>query len=735
MDTRIFLGLFIGIFLFSNIASAQAFSESDYDFKEIVRIINNADAVLYENYTLNITFDTSTLILSGFMNVNGSDLAMSYNAGGTLIRIEAANITPFNRTDTTIVFNLQNDLSSLTSDVGNYSLYYGQNNPLIAQNRNNISKIYPYYQDFTSFTIGDTINGKDSWFGDDNFNSFMITESADKGKYVTMNNSNPPSIDTNTTRVVESMTNFSISFDMFKSNTFSQGGAPAFRLLNGSLELLTVAIDSSLANSITVIANSTAQYIGAYNRDTWYRFLIDASDGFFNISIFNVTNGNNSLINSTIDLQMNNIATPGVSNISLRWGDQAGGTNPSNETGWDDIRYQKHVYPEPSVDFPIAIFSLCVDGYSNVILNFSIFDEENKTNDILSDIEATFSILNVNNSKVSNDSFLVVNSTELVLCTLDSTHTYIVSSTIRYENGSDTGKDYSTRFYFQQSASLGPGRSNIFLFSLEESLSSQVTWIVKDNFNIPQEAVIVKATRFFISEGSYTQVAMGLSDFAGEATTFLKLNEWYIFIIEKDGVIIRTYTQQFLTDTDDIILYTISGTQVDYFTYFDSLGAACSSNQSTSVLNCIFSDTSGKMATLVLDVERKQLVGGFIDVCTNTTTASSGTISCSYFGFNTTDLYFSLTGSFTGAQETKFNLLTGVIVGATLNPFGTAGIIAMLFIMIAAVMYGYWNPVVPIIMGIFGIVIGMMLQLIVVSSVAVVSLVVVGMMIIYKMKA
>jgi hypothetical protein len=114
---------------------------SNWTYRKDFNITNhNATEILEEGYTINLTFNHSGLVATNKSNANGTDVRIVWGnfSASTAIELDRINITPFNRSNTTIIFSLPIDIPAGATD-GNFSLYYG--NEAAGQPPENKSKI------------------------------------------------------------------------------------------------------------------------------------------------------------------------------------------------------------------------------------------------------------------------------------------------------------------------------------------------------------------------------------------------------------------------------------------------------------------------------------------------------------------------------------------------------------------------------------------------------------------
>jgi hypothetical protein len=100
--------------------------ESDWKYRRQINITNNnASQVLKAGYTINLTFDHSSLVSANKSDAYGNDIRIDYKLpNGTHIPLNWFNTTAFNTTTTKIWFKTVEDISPSGTD-GNYSLFYG----------------------------------------------------------------------------------------------------------------------------------------------------------------------------------------------------------------------------------------------------------------------------------------------------------------------------------------------------------------------------------------------------------------------------------------------------------------------------------------------------------------------------------------------------------------------------------------------------------------------------------
>ncbi|RLJ07986.1 MAG: hypothetical protein DRP13_02995, partial [Candidatus Aenigmatarchaeota archaeon] len=123
-----------------------------WGYRKRINITNNADGVMEENYTVNITLDTQSLVSQGLLLSSGNDLRIVYWNGSGYEELDRVNTTDFNTTSTVVWFRTKKNISAYGFD-DDYWMYFA--NPSAGQPPQNKSRIYLFYDDFDTNTSDD----------------------------------------------------------------------------------------------------------------------------------------------------------------------------------------------------------------------------------------------------------------------------------------------------------------------------------------------------------------------------------------------------------------------------------------------------------------------------------------------------------------------------------------------------------------------------------------------------
>jgi hypothetical protein len=366
----------------------------------------------------------------------------------------------------------------------------------------------------------------------------------------------------------------------------------------------------------------------------------------------------------------------------------------------------------------------CSGGTGMVALKFNLLEEENKTA-ITGSIGATFEVV----GSGANFSFNMNGSNTYNVCIEPNYTSYVVNATMQY-----TAEGYSTRNYYLTNYRIDNITDTINLYLLLSGDSTTITFLVYDNYRIPQKDIVVKAQRYFPNTNEYLTVAMGKTGFDGVTAMPLKYNYYYKFILERGGSVLNAYTPKILSETSEI-LFIEAAEMVDLFEYFGSVAHSCIYNNATQNLVCTVTDTSGKMVQLNLDVEIKKAFNYTENICSMSSTSSSTTLVCSLAGHTNQTIYYALYGRFCCSETSYFTLESAWLDFTTkMFNFGLLGVFIALLLIITMAFFG-WDPVTRVLFGFLGALISHIFGLLPIEFGGVLSLAAVTAIIIYKVKS
>ncbi len=117
---------------------------TDYAYRRIVTVVNSGATALNVNYSVSLTLDTASMVLSGKLMSNGNDFRVLYKSGGSWAELNR-EVDSVNTSSTQVWFETQAQIPANSSD-NNYYVYYG--NPSAVNPPANKNNVYLWFDDF-----------------------------------------------------------------------------------------------------------------------------------------------------------------------------------------------------------------------------------------------------------------------------------------------------------------------------------------------------------------------------------------------------------------------------------------------------------------------------------------------------------------------------------------------------------------------------------------------------------
>ncbi len=366
--------------------------------------------------------------------------------------------------------------------------------------------------------------------------------------------------------------------------------------LSGNLETFTINITSPSVNSAILV----------YNNTNYSATSIDSL-------------GSNIYIIST------NFVTPTV-------------TAQTNKTFYWTINVNGSQANSTSNNQSLNIFAIddC-SSYTNLILNYTIFDEINKS--LITD--ANNPLTNTEVNIYSSDYLTLVatyngsssaNNTRICLQNNLNDTIYYLDVITQYSGSSN----YVPKFNYVQRQLLNASNIplNIPLYTLLLVNSTEFTVTFKDDNFIKKPEVLVDVSRKYIDEGLFRSVEVAQTDGNGQTLIHLQLSDTIYTLTFKylgevlaiqDSVIAKC--QNPLISQCEINVNQFASTvDIADFNYINGIALTQSINYSTNTITAMFVSQSG-VNTVSLNVSRFDRFGN-TTICSDILTSSSGTLNC-----------------------------------------------------------------------------------------------------------
>jgi hypothetical protein len=378
-------------------------------------------------------------------------------------------------------------------------------------------------------------------------------------------------------------------------------------------------------------------------------------------------------------------------------------------------------------------FSNCTETNSTdaVTLNFTIKDELDRDFVIFnSTIDITLRVGGDVNSMHDNITFEAVNVSNYAVC-IPQGKTFYTDAMIEYYAGG-----YDIRQYYLNKAPLTNTTQNIDLYLLEINLATGTLLSITDEVYTPLQDVYANIQRYDVGTDTYYTVAMTKSDDNGEDYVYLRHNDaWYKFVLyNEDGEVIFTSSPKKVT-TNELVFRVISSTIDRLYAYLDRITYSFIFNNATKTFTLTATDTTGSVNDLCLRVIRRETNKDTF-VCDQCETSSSATINCA-IGADATGLY-TATFYATANDVTKniAQLIYENYVDKLYQKIGQEGIFSAF--MLTGTM-GFVGIVIAgaaggIVMTIIAVILSVVMGLIELSFGALIALIIVGVIVVWKLR-
>ncbi len=382
------------------------------------------------------------------------------------------------------------------------------------------------------------------------------------------------------------------------------------------------------------------------------------------------------------------------------------------------------------------------DLTNTTTVNFTIQDEETSTEIIEANYSLILKTLQDDSTIISEFNLSFIDSNSAEICISPSWGNFTVDVLVEY-----SASTYDQRRYELANQIFDNSSRNVILNLLLGSTSTEVTVNVRDQDDNNLEGYTIEFFRFIVSENRYDLVETAVSDFEGKALFRLDKEPTYRGIISLNGVeVIRKDNIKIIgTNPELFFIIPIFGeTPVSAIDSLDNLTYSLLFNKTgiDDWVNFTFEDPNDLFEDLCLRIVNftVQDTTTITDSCSNSDDSSINFNMTAFFGSNYLVTSYAILSSgdpvvtlaqleidLRGEERLKFygdDSLIDDKVFFTLAIVGTMGGIGL----------STGNPAITIIMSIFGLLIAFWLKLTAFSTVAIISVVVMGGFLIYLLK-
>lgn len=378
-------------------------------------------------------------------------------------------------------------------------------------------------------------------------------------------------------------------------------------------------------------------------------------------------------------------------------------------------------------------FGLCGGNLNIVAINFSAKNETSLVGINSFNFAGTFEIWAGTGSIVKTNSTINTTGVNSITFCISQNTTYYINAYIDY-----SASGFSQRSYYLRNAVINNVTNNITLYLLDSSLSTSIIINVKDRYLTNLKNHLIKVLRYYPGYGEYYLVETAKTDDFGNAIIKVQQeNVDYKFIIENSSGsqiylsnamrIICTATPcilEFITgETEHIVQQLIDFAYVSYNLVW---------NNNTGYVTFDYSDSSGLTQTMRLLVIKINAYGE-TTICDDTISEPAGILTC-YIGANATGEYSAKV--YRTASPTKYFAQLNISLTNIWQKFGKEALIGMLFFVITMFFAGLAvNPATAAILTLVSMVFMMATGIVYMPLIVVISVGVVVVLFIIKMRS
>lgn len=283
------------------------------------------------------------------------------------------------------------------------------------------------------------------------------------------------------------------------------------------------------------------------------------------------------------------------------------------------------------------VFGLCNDTLNQTALNFTLKDEINKSQ-INGTIDATFIYWPNGSDPTDGYNNISLQSSDLSLhqfCISPAGASLELNSSVQFTAGG-----YVKRTYYTDSLIVSNVSQNIDLYLANDTaLEHQISLL--DTDDEPIKDALIQVQRYYRDTGIASTVEILKTDSSGrDIAHFLMTGEEYQLIVIKDSVIIHTGTpfkpycpQSAVGEPCEREIRIGIGTSPLVINQYPDFSDSLTFNNETNIFTYTWTDTSGASHTGRLYVVQKGLTD--TTICDINTTAASGTLLCNVTAYAT----------------------------------------------------------------------------------------------------
>jgi len=265
-------------------------------------------------------------------------------------------------------------------------------------------------------------------------------------------------------------------------------------------------------------------------------------------------------------------------------------------------------------------------------------------------------------------------------------------------------EDYSYRYYYINASSVN---TNLTLYLLNESSGTRIFATVEDESGEAVPDVLIKAQRQYIDCNCFRNVEMQKTDFQGEGSFTLVLNDIpYKFVLERNDTTLQTTEARKISSITIFFTVQLLENILESIRWTWDFATSMRFINSTSEIEFTYNDATGaRLEKACLNVTRKTALADF-DVCQNCSTLSGTTMLCK-IDTTKTGTWFATGSIDTTTNHSTYIMETLVVDASSAHlTYGNMGLFMTMFFVLVFGLIGYFFPAVGIVLAVLGVGLG-----------------------------
>lgn len=354
---------------------------------------------------------------------------------------------------------------------------------------------------------------------------------------------------------------------------------------------------------------------------------------------------------------------------------------------------------------------------TNKSLNFSVWDEPNRTRLDLMSFDSTFNFWFGSGTVKKTKSIPIDSAPEVNISIYPENETFYIDSIIEYNTVGEFNGTYNQRNYYFQNYSITNNTQNIKLFLLKSSESTSFIQRVVDTSQIPKVAALIYQQRYYPGDNTYETVAISRTNHEGESIGFYKTEiPDYRHIITLNGTILKTTERGkiFPQTTPYTLTFTIGENINNAWETFQGIPSLTSSleyDNDTQVVTYEWIDILGTLTIANLTVEKVFANQSNVNICSKSSELIAGILTCNLTGQNGTFIAIGYIGRSPSVVDKLITITKSTIKDILATPF----LLLFIILLIASIGMGLFYPPAGIVLTGFMLAMGVFLGIVAIS--------------------